>query len=97
MLESLRGLSKLLSVQYKTPVGPRVVMALKPFVEKENVDIKLAAITVLGAIATNWQRTVTTTDEDLTDHFLWCLPCLIVRLEDSNITVAKVIHTPHIS
>lgn len=91
VLESLRGLAVLLSVQSKIPISPRVVMGLKPFIEKENVDMKFAAISVLGAIATNWQTTAALEDDnDLSDHLLWCLPCLIVRLEDANILVAKV-------
>ncbi|EGI58311.1 PREDICTED: maestro heat-like repeat-containing protein family member 1 [Acromyrmex echinatior] len=89
VLESLRGLSVLLSVQYKRPISPRVVLALKPFIEKENWEMKLAAIDALGAIATNWQRSVALPDDDLIDHLLGCLPSLIIRLEDSNITVVK--------
>ncbi|XP_077256814.1 maestro heat-like repeat-containing protein family member 1 [Temnothorax americanus] len=89
VLESLRGLSVLLSVQYKRPVSPRVVLALKPFFEKENTEMKLAAIGALGAIATNWRRSITSPDDDLIDHLLGCLPSLIIRLEDSNITVVK--------
>jgi len=90
VLESLRGLSVLLSVQYKKPISPRVVLALKPFIEKENWEMKLAAIGALGAIATNWRRSITSPDNDLVDHLLGCLPSLIIRLEDSNITVVKV-------
>lgn len=90
VLESLRGLSVLLSVQYKRPVSPRVVLALKPFIEKENREMKLAAIGALGAIATNWRRSITLPNDDLIDHLLGCLPSLIIRLEDSNITVVKV-------
>lgn len=89
-LESLRGLSVLLSVPYKRPISPRVVLALKPFFEKENWEMKLAAIDALGAIAINWQRSMTVPSDDLIDHLLGCLPCLIIRLEDSNTTVAKV-------
>lgn len=89
VLESLRGLSVLLSVQYKRPISPRVVLALKPFIEKENWEMKLAAIGALGAIATNWRRSITSPDDDLIDHLLGCLPSLIIRLEDSNITVVK--------
>jgi len=90
VLESLRGLSVLLSVQYKRPISPRVVLALKPFIEKENWEMKLAAIGALGAIATNWQRVIASPNDDLIDHLLGCLPSLIIRLEDSNITVVKV-------
>lgn len=90
VLESLRGLSVLLSVQYKRPISPRVVLALKPFIEKENWEMKLAAIGALGAIATNWRRSITLPNDDLIDHLLGCLPSLIIRLEDSNITVVKV-------
>lgn len=89
VLESLRGLSVLLSVQYKRPISPRVVLALKPFVEKENWEMKLAAISALGAIAINWQRSVALPNDDLIDHLLGCLPSLIIRLEDPNITVVK--------
>ncbi|KYN02585.1 PREDICTED: maestro heat-like repeat-containing protein family member 1 [Cyphomyrmex costatus] len=89
VLESLRGLSVLLSVQYKRPISPRVVLALKPFLEKENWEMKLAAIDALGAIATNWQKSVALPNDDLIDHLLGCLPSLIIRLEDSNTTVVK--------
>ncbi|KAL0107180.1 hypothetical protein PUN28_015596 [Cardiocondyla obscurior] len=89
VLESLRGLSVLLSVQYQRPISPRVVLALKPFIEKENWEMKIAAISALGAIATNWQRSITLPNDDLIDHLLGCLPSLIIRLEDSNITVVK--------
>lgn len=92
MIESLRGLSRLLLVQYKTPVSPRVVMALKPFIEKEDPNIKLAALTVLNAIVYNWQRTAPSADDDLIDHFLWCLPCLIIRLEDTDKMVVEVMY-----
>lgn len=90
VLESLRGLSVLLSVQYKRPISPRVVLALKPFFEKENWEMKLAAIGALGAIATNWHRSLASPNDDLIDHLMGCLPSLIIRLEDSNITVVKV-------
>lgn len=89
-LESLRGLSILLSAQYKRPVSPRVVLALKPFIEKENWEMKLAAIKALGAIAANWQKSVPVPTDDLIDHLLGCLPSLIIRLEDSNTLVVKV-------
>ncbi|XP_012526722.2 maestro heat-like repeat-containing protein family member 1 isoform X1 [Monomorium pharaonis] len=89
VLESLRGLSVLLSVQYKRPISPRVVLALKPFIEKENWEMKLAAINALGAIATNWQRSIASPNDDLIDHLLGCLPSLIIRLEDTNITIVK--------
>ncbi|KAL6261907.1 hypothetical protein P5V15_006990 [Pogonomyrmex californicus] len=89
VLESLRGLSVLFSVHYRKPINPRVVLALKPFIEKENWEMKLAAISALGAIATNWQKSVKSPDNDLIDHLLGCLPSLIIRLEDSNITVVK--------
>lgn len=89
-LESLRGLSVLLSVPYKRAISPRVVLALKPFFEKENWEMKLAAVDALGAIAINWQRSIAVPSDDLVDHLLGCLPCLIIRLEDSNTTVAKV-------
>lgn len=92
VLESLRGLSVLLSAQCKRPVSPRVVLALKPFIEKENWEMKLAAINALGAIAINWQKSFALPNDDLIDHLLGCLPSLIIRLEDSNtmvVTAAK--------
>lgn len=89
ILESLRGLSVLLPVQSKTSINPRVVLALKPFVEKENWEMRFAAISALGAIAANWQKSILLNDE-LADYFLGCLPCLIIKLEDSNIMVVKV-------
>lgn len=95
VLESLRGLSILLSAQYKRPVSPRIVLALKPFIEKESCEMKLAAISALGAIATNWQRSVALPDDDLIDHLLGCLPSLIIRLEDSNAMVVTVSFISH--
>lgn len=90
VLESLRGLSVLLSVQYKRPISPRVVLALKPFIEKENWETKFASIGALGAIAINWQRSIVSLDDDMIDHLMGCLPSLIIRLEDSNLTIVKV-------
>lgn len=90
VLESLRGLSILLSVQYKKPINPRVVLALKPFIEKENWEMKLAAIEALGAIATNWEKSIVSLDDDLIDHLLSCLSSLIIRLEDSNTMIVMV-------
>ncbi|XP_015183266.1 PREDICTED: maestro heat-like repeat-containing protein family member 1 [Polistes dominula] len=90
ILESLRGLSVLLSVQFARPVSPRVVLALKPFIEKENWEMRLAAISALSAVASSWQKIVLSQDDDIRDHLLGCLPCLTIRLEDENITVAKV-------
>nr|XP_050863894.1 maestro heat-like repeat-containing protein family member 1 [Vespula vulgaris] len=90
ILESLRGLSVLLSVQFVRPVSPRVVLALKPFIEKENWEMRLAAISALSAVACSWQKIVTSPDDDIKDHLLGCLPCLTIRLEDENVTVAKV-------
>ncbi|KAI4498116.1 hypothetical protein M0802_006940 [Mischocyttarus mexicanus] len=90
ILESLRGLSVLLSVQFMRPVSPRVVLALKPFIEKENWEMRLAAISALSAVACSWQKTVVSPDDDIRDHLLGCLPCLTIRLEDENVTVAKV-------
>jgi hypothetical protein len=90
VLESLRGLSVLLAVQYQKSISPRVVLALKPFVEKQNWEMKLAAISALGAIGNNWKRLIIVPNEDLVNHLLGCLPSLIIRLEDSNITIVKV-------
>ncbi|EZA49279.1 HEAT repeat-containing protein 7A [Ooceraea biroi] len=89
VLESLRGLSVLLAVRYQKPINPRVILALKPFVEKENWEMKLAAISALGAIGSNWKRLIISPNDDLVDHILGCLPSLIIRLEDSNITIVK--------
>lgn len=90
ILESLRGLSVLLSVQFVRSVSPRVVLALKPFIEKENWEMRLAAISALSAVASSWQKIVTSPDDDIKNHLLGCLPCLTIRLEDENVTVAKV-------
>lgn len=95
VLESLRGLSVLLSAQCKRPVSPRVVLALKPFIEKENWEMKLAAINALGAIAINWQKSFALPNDDLIDHLLGCLPSLIIRLEDSNTMVVTVRFISH--
>lgn len=89
ILESLRGLAILLSIKTERPVSPRVVLALKPFVEKENWEIRLAAISALGAICRGWSKSVESPDDDVTDHLLGCLPCLTIKLEDSNSLVAK--------
>ncbi|XP_046813255.1 maestro heat-like repeat-containing protein family member 1 [Vespa crabro] len=90
ILESLRGLSVLLSVQFGRSVSPRVVLALKPFIEKENWEMRLAAISALSAVACSWQKMVTSPDDDIKNHLLGCLPCLTIRLEDENVTVAKI-------
>lgn len=95
VLESLRGLSVLLSVQCKRSVSPRVVLALKPFIEKENWEMKFAAINALGAIVANWQKSFALPDDDLIDHLLGCLPSLIIRLEDSNTIVVTVKFISH--
>lgn len=93
VLESLRGLSILLSVKTEKPISPRVVLALKPFLDKEvNWEMRLAAISALGATARGWQRFVlqSSPDDDVTDHLLGCLPCLVIKLEDANVAVATV-------
>jgi len=95
VLESLRGLSILLSVQYTRPVSPRIVLALKPFIEKENFEMRLAAISALGAIATNWHKSIALPNDDLIDHLLGCLPSLIIRLEDSHAIVVTVSFISH--
>ena len=52
--------------------------------------MRLAAICALGATARGWQRFVLSPDDDVTDHLLGCVPCLTVKLEDSNVAVAAV-------
>lgn len=89
VLESLRGLAVLLAVQYQQPISPRMVLALKPFVEKENWEMRLAAIRALGAIGSNWKRLIILPNDELVDHLMGCLPSLIIRLEDSNVTIVK--------
>ncbi|XP_031777051.1 maestro heat-like repeat-containing protein family member 1 isoform X2 [Nasonia vitripennis] len=91
VLESLRGLSILLSAaKTEKPISPRVVLALKPFLEKENCcwEMSLAATSALGAMARGWQSFVLSPDDDATDHLLGCLPCLVIKLEDANVAVA---------
>ncbi|XP_024939150.1 maestro heat-like repeat-containing protein family member 1 isoform X2 [Cephus cinctus] len=90
-LESLRGLAGLLSLQREIPVSPRIVLALKPFVEKENAEVRLAAINSLGAIARGWSISVSTPNDDISDHLLGCLPCLIIKLEDPNPAVFQAV------
>lgn len=87
VVESLRSLSMLLQFQYKKPVSPRVVLALKPFIEKEYWEMKLYAIEALGAVVANWHRSIALPTDDLIDHLLGCLPSLIIRLEDTNRTI----------
>ena len=89
VLESLRGLSILLSLKTERPISPRVVLALKPFVEKENWETRLSAISALGAISRGWTKSVGGPDDDVTDHLLGCLPCLVIKIEDPNDLVAK--------
>ncbi|XP_014215700.1 maestro heat-like repeat-containing protein family member 1 isoform X1 [Copidosoma floridanum] len=89
VLESLRGLSVLLSTTTEKPISPRVVLALKPFVEKENWEMRLAAMCALGAIARSWQsRFMRSPDDDITDHLLACIPCLAIKLEDNVDAIA---------
>lgn len=95
VLESLRGLSVLLSVQCKRLVSPRVVLALKPFIEKENWEMKFASINALGAIVANWQKFALPCNDDSIDYLLGCLPSLIIRLEDSNAIVVTVKFISH--
>lgn len=89
ILESLRGLTILLPLKIEKPVSPRVVLALKPFVEKESWELRMAAISALGAISRGWLKTVKCPDDDVTDHLLGCLPCLVIRLEDACDPVAR--------
>ncbi|XP_063985336.1 maestro heat-like repeat-containing protein family member 1 [Diachasmimorpha longicaudata] len=89
VLESLRGLSLLLSLKTEKPVSPRVVLALKPFVEKDNWEMRLAAISALGALARGWIKSVKGPDDDVSDHLLGCLPCLTIKIGDNNSLVAK--------
>lgn len=90
VLESLKGLSVLLNTKTKKPISPRVVLAIKPFIEKENWEMRLAAISALGATALGWQRFVLSPDDDVTDHLLGCIPCLAIKLEDAHEEVAMV-------
>lgn len=90
VLEALQGLAILLSIKGQRLPNPRVVLSLKPFIEKENWEMRVAAINALGAIARTWKSSSNTGDEVISDHFLGCLPCLVIRLEDPNPVVAKV-------
>lgn len=89
VLESLRGLSILLSIKTERATSPRVVLALKPFVEKENWEMRLSAISALGAISSGWSKIFSEPNDDVTDHLLGCLPCLTIKIEDSNNLVSK--------
>ncbi|XP_008560336.1 maestro heat-like repeat-containing protein family member 1 [Microplitis demolitor] len=92
ILESLRGLEVLLALQTTgRSVSPRVILALKPFVDKQdNWEMRLAAVGGLGAVSRGWLKSLKTYDnDDITDHLLGCLPCLTIRLEDVNNLVAK--------
>ena len=90
IINSLQGLSLLLSVKTLNPISPRILMTLKPFIEKENWEIRLAAISALNSIIYGWQQFVFSPDDDITDHLLGCLPCLIIKLEDSKTKIALV-------
>lgn len=89
IVESLRGLSILLSIKTERPISPRVVLALKPFIEKDNWEMRLSAISALGAISRGWMKSSTVPDDDVTDHLLGCLPCLTIKIEDPNNLVSK--------
>ena len=89
VLEALRGLANLLAVKVNRPISPRVILALRPFAEKENSEMRLVAIVALGAAAEGWRRIVASPDDDVTDHLLGCLPCLIVKLND-NVDISMV-------
>ncbi|KAJ8688258.1 hypothetical protein QAD02_024053 [Eretmocerus hayati] len=91
ILESLRGLALLLSVETPRPMSPRLVLALKPFAEKDsNWQMRLAAISALGALAKGWRRhAARSPDDELTDQLLGCLPCFVIKLEDGNAAVAQ--------
>lgn len=91
VVESLRGLSTLLSVQTGRPISPRVVLALKPFVEKENNEMRLAAINALGGIARGWRKSLKEPDSDIIEHLYGCLPCLTIRLEDCEESVVEAV------
>ncbi|XP_058805829.1 maestro heat-like repeat-containing protein family member 1 [Phymastichus coffea] len=83
VLESLRGLSVILTVKTEKPISPRVVFTLRTFVEKDSWEMRLAAISALGAVVRSWQRFVLSPDDDVTDHLLSCIPCLTIKLEDN--------------
>ncbi|XP_048515831.1 maestro heat-like repeat-containing protein family member 1 isoform X2 [Athalia rosae] len=90
-LECLRGLAVLLSVRSQRLPNPRVVLALKPFIDKESWEMRLATINALGAIARTWEWTSNTGYESISGHLLGCLPCLLIRLEDPNPDVADAV------
>ena len=90
VLESLNGLSILLSIKTGRPISPRIILALKPFMEKENCKLRLAAMSALEAVIRNWQNSITTVDDDVTDHLLGCIPSIVIKLEDPNFAVIMV-------
>lgn len=96
-LEALRGLAVLLSINGQRLRDPKVILALKPFIEKENWEMRLAATNALGAVARTWKSSLNTGTEVISDHLLGCLPCLIIRIEDPNPVVAKVVATSILS
>ena len=90
VLESLNGLSILLSIKTGRPISPRIILALKPFIEKENCKLRLAAVSALEAVVRNWQMSMTSVDDEVTDHLLGCIPSLVIKLEDPNFAVIMV-------
>ncbi|XP_043485318.1 maestro heat-like repeat-containing protein family member 1 [Leptopilina heterotoma] len=87
ILESLNGLSVMLSIKIGRPVSPRIILTLKPFIEKENSKLRLAAVSALEAAVRNWQTTLDAVDDDITDQLLSCIPCLVIKLEDPNLAI----------
>lgn len=90
ILESLNGLSIMLSIKIGRPVSPRIILTLKPFIEKENSKLRLAAVSALEAAVRNWQTTIDSVDDDITDQLLSCIPCLVIKLEDPNLAIIMV-------
>ncbi|XP_012277895.1 maestro heat-like repeat-containing protein family member 1 isoform X2 [Orussus abietinus] len=83
-LESLRGLMRLLAMRGSHSLAPRVLLALRPFLDKEYRETKLAALAALGVAARGLGP-----GDPLEDHFLSCLPSLAVQLEDPDVDVAR--------
>ncbi|XP_066601131.1 maestro heat-like repeat-containing protein family member 1 [Prorops nasuta] len=90
ILESLKGLSLLLSVPIQRMISPQIVLALKPFIEKENLQIREAALNVLHVVIRYWKKYPSLKDNDINDYLLGCIPCLIIRVVDSNLEISMI-------
>lgn len=90
ILESLRGFPVLLSVKTERPISPHIVLAIKPYLEKEDWEMRLAAVSALRSVFKTYHNFSTLPDDDVSDQFLSCLPCFTVKLEDPINAISEV-------